>query len=98
MIEYLYDAIRATANTDTEITARITGDDGNAITSDCSLMLHNDKEEMIATIKGKYNEEEQTWLFVIPKDTTKGCECKRYWYCICHEDSNLCFKQPIYFK
>lgn len=98
MIEYLYDAIRATANTDTEIGAYITDTNGNPIEEGCSLMLHNEKDEMIATIEGEYIEEEQTWIFIIPKDTTKNCACKRYWYCICHEDSILCFKQPIYFK
>lgn len=96
MIEYLYDCILATADTDTEITAKITDEAGSFITENCSLMLHSKDEEMIATIEGNYLTD-GIWEFVIPKSLTLGKE-GRYWYCICHSDSNLCFKQPIYFK
>ena len=95
MIEYLYDCIRATSDTDTEITARITDDQGNFITENCNLTLYSEKETII-TIEGIYTGE-GLWEFVIPKDLTVGY-IGRYYYSICHNDSNLCFRQPIYFK
>lgn len=94
MIEYLYNAIRALAGNDIAITAAITDDSGIAITENCSLMFHDkDRETMIATIPGNYVNDE--WLFIIPAELTKGLN-GRYWYCIKHENSSLCFIEPIY--
>lgn len=94
MIEYLYDVIRATANTDTTITADITDDAGNPITENCSLMLHNCDGSMIVSVDGVFYD--NSWSFTIPADITKE-RLGRHFYCICAEDRNLCFKQPIYF-
>lgn len=94
MIEYLYNCIRATAGQDICICAVITDDDGNPIASGCSLMLHND-EEMFSQVNGVYDGE--AWSFDIPAEDTKGLK-GRYWYCICKDNTNLCFKTPIYFK
>ena len=91
-IEYLYDCIRATAGNEIPITAVITDDNGDIITEGCGLMLHNDTE-MIAKINGVYINDE--WCFTIPAEATKNLS-GRFWYCICHNDANLCFKQPIY--
>lgn len=95
MIEYLYNCILATADTDTEITAKITDESGNNITSNCSLMLYDD-QKVLVDIKGVYVSGD-FWNFIIPKEKTQGLN-GRYFYSIKHEDSKLCFKQPIYFK
>lgn len=95
MIEYLYDAIRAHAGNDLVITADITDNSKETVTEGCSLMFHDtDKETMIAEIKGVYDENDG-WTFTIPAELTKE-RTGRYWYCITHEGSALCFKQPIY--
>ncbi len=93
MIEYLYNAIRAAAGNDIAVTAVITDDSGAAITEGCSLMLHDKDKEMIAQFTGDYVNDE--WLFTIPAEITRGLN-GRYWYCIKHYDSNLCFMEPIY--
>ena len=93
MIEYLYDAIRASAGTDITVSAKVTDDDGNPITEGCMFMLHTD-EMLLVSVEGEYVED--TWFFTIPKEVTKGLH-GRYRYCICTENDELCFKQPIYF-
>ena len=95
MIEYLYDAIRAAAGNDLVISADITDEFDQPVTENCVLWLHDtDRETMIAEIKGNYSEEEG-WTFTIPAEITKGLK-GRYWYCVRHEGTSLCFKQPIY--
>jgi hypothetical protein len=93
MVEYLYDAIRATAGTDITIAAEATDELGNVITDGCSFVLHLDDNKMVSTT-GDYFE--GVWSFTIPADITKDLK-GRYWYCVKHYDSQLCFKQPIYF-
>ena len=95
MIEYLYNCIKATSGQDIAIAAEITNDDGVEITEACHVMLFNPEEELIATHDGIYDAENSQWIFIIPAEATKGLK-GRYWYCICHHESNLCFKQPLY--
>ena len=95
MIEYLYNAIRCTAGQYVGITSIITDEQGFDIKEDCKLMLHSNTE-MLGTVDGVYKENEGFWEFLIPAELTKGLK-GRHWYCICHKDSNLCFKEPIYF-
>lgn len=91
MIEYLYDAIRASQNEDITIVAKITDDEGNVITDVCSLSIHDDEKHLMK-IEGTLVD--GLWEFTIPAMSFKG----RYWYCICkNEGDTLCFKQPIYF-
>ncbi|MBE6782959.1 MAG: hypothetical protein E7536_02990 [Ruminococcaceae bacterium] len=92
MIEYLYDAIRATAGLDIAITANITDDEGAPITEGCSLMLSDDNTD-ITMATGYYDGE--IWEFNIPASSTVGLS-GRYWYCIYYNDNTLCFKKPIY--
>lgn len=92
MIEYLYDAIRATAGLDIDIAANITDDEGAPITEGCSLML-SDENKKITMVNGVYDGE--LWSFNIPASATVGIS-GRYWYCIYHNDNTLCFKKPIY--
>lgn len=94
MVEYLYNAIRASAGHDITISAIVTNPAGEEITEDVVLILNDkDKETVILEVKGTYSEEE--WTFVIPAEITEGLY-GRYWYCIHYGDSNLCFKEPIY--
>lgn len=93
MIEYLYNAVRATANQDITLTAILTDTDNQPIESGCSVMLHDDTS-MLGMYEGDYLEN-GIWSFTIPAAATTG-RSGRYWYCICEKGSNLCFKQPIY--
>jgi hypothetical protein len=92
MIEYLYDAVRATAGEDFTITAKLTDDDGNIITDVCHVMIHED-DNVIYTAPGSLIED--IWYFTIPGEITKGRK-GRYFYCICHHETSMCFKQPLY--
>lgn len=95
MIEYLHNAIRATSGEDIEIMADITTKTGEPITEGCHLMLYDkDKEALVVTIDGEYLEGTE-WLFNIPAEITKGLY-GRYWYCVCHHEDKLCFKEPVY--
>lgn len=94
MIEYLYNAIRATAGTPITIAAIITDDADSPIEEGCSLVLHNDSE-MIAMVEGVYNSDLATWEFTLEPEITADL-CGRFWYCIKHNDEMLCFKEPIY--
>ena len=94
MVEYLYDAIRAVAGQDILVGAYITDDEERLITEGCSIMVHGADRDICA-VDGKYNPESQMWEFTIPGEQTLGLK-GRYFYCIQHKDSNLCFKQPLY--
>lgn len=97
MIEFLYNGIRATSGSTATIPAVITEENGDVITEDCKLILHDkDGKEMIEEVTGSYNADTNEWTFVISATTTKELK-GRYWYCIKHADVNICFKQPIYF-
>ena len=93
MIEYLYNAIRASAGRDLAITAQITDAEGNPVVEGCSLMLHSDEEHLVEA-EGVYLGDQ--WLFEVPATATKNL-MGRYGYCICQADNDVCFKQPIYF-
>ena len=94
MIEYLYNAIRATAGEAVIIAANITDDSGTVITdAKCKMALHDDLA-LITNVDGVFVNE--AWEFTIPADITRGLS-GRFWYSISAEDNALCFKQPIYF-
>jgi hypothetical protein len=94
LIEYVYNAIRATAGEDNYICAVITDDTGEAIL-DCytHLMIYDDLS-LIATVDGSCID--GVWEFYLSPSITSGLQ-GRYWYCICADNESLCFKQPIYF-
>lgn len=97
MIEYLHDAIRATAGEDIEIVAILTDSQGNSISENCSLSLYLREGGPLFNTNGTFIEEFGTWQFIIPAEETEGLE-GRYWYSISHEDESLSFKQPIYLR
>ncbi len=94
MIEYLDKAIRAVAGQDINVTARLTTDEGDLIKESCGLMFHGENDE-IKMYGGVYFSDTELWQFTIPAEDTKGLR-GRYWYCICKDGINLCFKQPLY--
>lgn len=96
MIEYLYNGIRAHKGNDLTISAVVTNEKEEVITEGVSLVLHDkDRETMLYSVDGIYDEETKEITFVIPKAITEGLS-GRYWYCIMHEGNALCFKEPIY--
>lgn len=95
MIEYLYDAIRATTGQDICICAEITDDDGIVLTEGCSINFFNPDKEIIGSYEGTYDEESGEWNFIIPAETTRGL-VGRYYYCISYNGQSLCFRQPLY--
>lgn len=90
MIEYLYNTIRVAGQGIETIVAQVSDNDGNPITEGVMFMVYDDKE-LVFEVAGEYKD--NLWYFPV---STRGLTGK-YWYCICHEDSQLCFKQPIYF-
>ena len=96
MIEYIYNAIRATAGEDIPITAKIT-DDAGAVVEGCMLSLFDkDSTTKLVTVAGTTTA--GLTEFNIAGADTAGL-CGRYWYCICNCDGeSLNFKLPIYFK
>ena len=96
MIEYLFNTIRATANEDIVITAKISTPTGEPVTSGTHIGIYNDADERLIKVDG-FNVDD-VWEYTIPAEDTKNLKGK-YWYCICCNDTHksYCFKQPIYF-
>lgn len=95
MIEYLYDAIRATTGQDIHIAAEITDDNGIVITEGCYIDLFGPDKELIASFNGEYSVENSEWIFTIPAEQTEGL-VGRYFYRIAYNGQSLCFRQPLY--
>ena len=90
MIEYLHDAIRASAGTELNIVTRIV-QDNQAVDGVC-FVLHLDDEHMFVA---EGIQDGEAYQFIIPAEVTSGLS-GRYWYCFQRENEMLCFKQPIY--
>lgn len=96
MIEYLFNAIRARAGASISICAAVTDESGNVLTDGCRLTLYApDREEVLFSVPGVYDEELNEWIFTIDAELTQGLD-GRYWYCISCFGTPLCFKEPIY--
>lgn len=95
MIEYLYDAIRATGGQDIVVSAVIVDVNNTPIPSGCTLSLYDDRAE-IYQVEGDYYLDNNEWQFVLPADATKDLPKGRYWYCVCYNSQGLNFKQPLY--
>jgi hypothetical protein len=97
MVEYLFDMIRVVKGSTANINAVITTEEGELITNDCKLIIHDkDRKTIVAEVEGIYLEEVEEWQFILSSIVTRNLE-GRYWYCIKHKGSPLCFIQPIYF-
>lgn len=92
-IEYLYNAIRASAGEEVCVCAEAFDEEGAAITENCSLLIHDDTGTLW---RGNGTYADDCWSFTIPAEVTENLK-GRYWYCIRHNETRLCFKQPIYF-
>lgn len=95
MIEYISNAIRATAGSYIEIAARIADDYGAPVTTNVHFMLFDEAANHIVTVDGNYNSVDDIWSFGLDGSITDGL-VGRYWYCICAEAEPLCFKLPFY--
>lgn len=93
MIEYLYNAVRATAGEEINISAIITDNSGASVTENCGITFYGD--EKTTAISGIYYEDLKQWAFIIPADITEGLN-GRYFYTIWQGGKDLCFKQPLY--
>ena len=93
MVEYLLNAIRATAGEDITVIASI-AEDGESIAAGCGFMLHI-AEDNVVIVDGTYDVEEGLWYFTIPAEKTKGLK-GRYAYCIQKDGKSLCFQEPFY--
>ena len=91
MIEYLYNAVRATAGEPIEIMAIVTAEDGTAITKGCKLKFYTTGE--VTTVEGVFINDQ--WSFTISAEVTKG-KSGRFWYSIEANGKSLCFMTPIY--
>lgn len=92
MIEYIYDAIRATAGNDVIIAAEVTEENGDIVTDNCALTLYI--ENKVLDFDGV--RKDGTYEFTIPASITSGL-MGRYWYAIKRNSNLISFKQPIYF-
>lgn len=94
MVEYLHNAIRATAGDDITVAAIIAEND-IPVTEGCHIMLYSKDSELLETVNGSYDAENGVWYFTIPGILTKE-KRGRHWYRICSPVESLCFKQPLY--
>ena len=89
MIEYLYDAIKASGK-DVTVAAIIRDDEGNNITDSCYFCLYNENDEELIKVYGTFNGEQ--WEFTVSLEGLDG----RYFYTIGRNGEDLCFKTPFY--
>lgn len=90
MVEYLYDAVKATAGEVIAVSTRITDDEGNVNSSGCVIEVYKD-DTQISTTPGELSGEE--YSFNIPAIIETG----RYFYLIKDlEGNSFEFKQPLY--
>lgn len=96
MIEYLYNAIVASAETDIEIVAKVTSAEGAPINSNCNLVLYDNDGAEKYIVNGETVDTNGYWRFIIPADETRGKKNSRLFYCIREGNKPLCFKEPVY--
>jgi hypothetical protein len=94
LIEYIYDAIKATAGEDIPIIMEVRNPEGELVTEGCGISIHC-TEDQVCRVDGVYDADGQVWKFVIPGEATKG-HTGRHYYCVCKADGTLNFKTPIY--
>ena len=94
MIEYIDNAIKATAGENLCLIAKVIDSLGNNLEA-CTFCLFNDEEKLFM-VEGVFSAN-GVWEFYIPAEATTNLK-GRYWYAVCDEtDTSLCFKNPIYF-
>ena len=94
MIEYLYDAVRASDGEDMTITATIRDNDGTTITDGCALRIFDEGGALIEEVDGTYYTDVGKWAFKFTFPTHKARA--RYFYTIAHNGEDINFKARIY--
>ena len=94
MIEYLYDAVRASDGEDVTITATIRENDGTTITDGCALRIFDEGGALIEEVDGTYYTDVERWAFKFTFPTHKARA--RYFYTIAHNGEDINFKVRIY--
>ena len=94
MIEYLYDAVRASDGEDMTITATIRDNDGTTITDGCALRIFDEDGALIEEVGGTYYTDCGRWEFKFNFPTHKARA--RYFYTIAHNGEEINFKARIY--
>lgn len=94
MIEYLYDAVRASDGEDMTITATIRDNNGTAITDGCALRIFDEGGALIEEVGGTYYTDAKRWEFEFTFPTHKARA--RYFYTIVHNGEEINFKARIY--
>ena len=94
MIEYLYDAVRASDGADMTITVTIRDNDGTTITDGCALRIFDEDGALIEAVDGPYYTDVATWAFKFTLPTHKARA--RYFYTIAHNGEDMNFKARIY--
>lgn len=94
MIEYLYDAVRASDGEDMTITATIRDNDGTTITDGCALRIFDEGGALIEEVGGTYYTDAARWEFKFTFPTHKARA--RYFYTIAHNGEDMNFKARIY--
>ena len=92
MVEYIFNAIKATAGEDITIAAEITDPDGEMLVAGCRLKLSTDDVE-IAIVDGYFSED--SWVFIVPAIFTERLK-GRCWYTILYGDVSISHPEPIY--
>ena len=94
MIEYVYDAVRASDGEDVTITATIRENDGTTITDGCALRIFDEGGALIEEVGGTYYTDVNRCEFNFTFPTYKARA--RYFYTIAHNGEDINFKARIY--
>ena len=76
MIEYLYDAVRASDGEDMTITATIRDNDGTTITDGCALRIFDEGGALIEEVGGTYYTDVERWDIKITYHNKKARNSK----------------------
>lgn len=96
MVEYLHDAIRASAGTNIIIQARVLDEFNNEVKENVYFIICDKEDQTKHLIEVEAFDGGEALIFEIPAEITKDFK-GRYWYCIKHNNEQMCFLQPIYF-
>lgn len=96
MVEYLHDAIKASAGSDIYIQARVLDEFGNEVKENVFFILHDKEDVSKHILEAEASDGGDACIFEIPAEITKEFK-GRYWYSIKHGNEQLSFLQPMYF-
>lgn len=94
MIDYIFDAIRATAGEDIEVNAFITDEEDNLVSAGCCFVLFGKDGDKFFECQGTCGGD-NLWCFTIPAEETKGLK-GRYWYSVYEDGKAISFFKPFW--